>query len=63
VLGKTQALLKKPAGRLNAGIFTGFSAGLETGLTRGVFQKKKAAGILKMLDFSLKMSNFGGQYK
>jgi hypothetical protein len=38
--------LKKPAGRLNAGFFTGFSG---------------KTGFLKQA-FSLKMSIFGGQY-
>jgi hypothetical protein len=42
-LEKTQVLLKKPAGRLNAGFFTGFSG---------------KTGFLK-LAFSLKMSIFG----
>jgi hypothetical protein len=46
-LEKTQVLLKKPAGRLNTGFFTGFSA--ETGFLKQAF--------------SLKMSIFGGQYQ
>jgi hypothetical protein len=46
-LEKTQVLLKKPAGRLNAGFFTGFSG---------------KTGFLKQV-FSLKMSIFGGQYQ
>jgi hypothetical protein len=45
-LEKTQVLLKKPAGRLNAGFFTGFSG---------------KTGFLKQV-FSLKMSIFVGQY-
>jgi hypothetical protein len=43
-LEKTQVLLKKPAGRLNAGFFTGFSG---------------TTGFLKQA-FSLEMSIFGG---
>jgi hypothetical protein len=46
-LEKTQVLLKKPAGRLNAGFFTGFSGKI---------------GFLKQA-FSLKMPIFGGQYQ
>jgi hypothetical protein len=46
MLEKTQVLLKKPAGRLNAGFFTGFSG---------------KTGFLKQA-FSLKMSMFGSQY-
>jgi hypothetical protein len=44
---KTQVLLKKPAGRLIAGFFTGFSG---------------KTGFLKQA-FSLKISIFGGQYQ
>jgi hypothetical protein len=44
-LEKTQVLLKKPAGRLYAGFFTGFSG---------------KTGFLKQA-FSLKMSILGGQ--
>jgi hypothetical protein len=46
-LEKTQVLLKKPAGRFNAGFFTGFSG---------------KTGFLKQV-FSQKMSIFGGQYQ
>jgi hypothetical protein len=46
-LENTQVLLQKPAGRLNAGFFTGFSG---------------KTGFLKQV-FSLKMSIFGGQYQ
>jgi hypothetical protein len=37
-LKKTQVLLKKPAGRLNAGFFTGFSG--KTGFLKQVFSPK-----------------------
>jgi hypothetical protein len=46
-LEKIQVLLKKPAGRVNAGFFTGFSG---------------KTGFLKQA-FSLKMSIFDGQYQ
>jgi hypothetical protein len=46
-LKNTQVLLKKPAGRLNAGFFTSFSG---------------KTGFLKQ-DFSLKMAIFAGQYQ